>query len=117
MQIECINSLYKRIYGFFLTDNTDAVIYAGTDKVIFLHHTAGKDTGFDLPAFSIADSKTYSGVFVLIAHGKAFIVGVAAGTSKYPQATLDYSFLVVKVDYICHGFHRGNIESLQLICY
>ena len=41
-------------------DNTDAVIDAGTDKVIFLHHAAGKDTVFDLFAFSIADSKTYS---------------------------------------------------------
>ena len=114
----CINSLYKRIYGFFLADNADAVIDAGTDKVIFLHHAAGKDAGFDLLAFSIADSKTYSWMFVLIAHDKApFIVGVAAGTVKHPQATFDYSFLVVKVDYICHGFRRCNIESLQLICY
>ena len=40
-------------------------------------------------------------MFVLIAHRKApFIVGVAAGTVKHPQATFDYSFLVVKVDYI-----------------
>ena len=90
-------------YGFFLTNNTDAVIDAGTDKVIFLHHAAGKDTGFNLSAFSIADSKTYSWMFVLIAHRKApFIVGVAAGTVKHPQAKFDYSFLVVKVDYICH---------------
>ena len=78
-------------YGFFLTNNTDAVIDAGTDKVIFLHHAAGKNTGFDLFAFSIADSKTYSWMFVLIAHRKApFIVGVAAGTVKHPQATFDY---------------------------
>jgi len=42
-------------------------------------------------------------MFVLIAHRKApFIVGAAAGTVKHPQATFDYSFLVVKVDYICH---------------
>jgi hypothetical protein len=41
-------------------------------------------------------------MFVLIAHDKAFIVGVAAGTVKHPQAIFDYSFLVVKVDYICH---------------
>lgn len=48
---------------------------------------------------------------MLIAHRKApFIVGVAAGTVKHPQATFDYSFLVVKVDYICHGFHRSNRE-------
>lgn len=45
-------------------------------------------------------------MFVLIAHDKApFIEGVAAGTVKHTQATFDYSFLVVKVDYICHGFH------------
>ena len=50
-------------------------------------------------------------MFVLIAHRKApFIVGVAAGTVKHPQATFDYSFLVVKVDYICHGFRGSNIE-------
>ena len=100
--------MYKRIYSFFLTNNADAVIDAGTDKVIFLHHTAGKDTGFDLFTFSITDSKTYSWMFVLI---KApFIVGVAAGTVKHPQAIFDYSFLVVKVDYICHGFRGSNIE-------
>ena len=46
---------------------------------------------------------------MLIAHKKApFIVGVAAGTVNHPQATFDYSFLVVKVDYICHEF-RGAI--------
>ena len=98
-------------YSFFLADNADAVIDAGTDKVIFLHHATGKNAGFDLFAFSIADSKTYSWMFMLIAHRKApFIVGVAAGTVKHPQATFDYSFLVVKVDYICHGFHRSNRE-------
>ena len=103
--------MYKRIYSFFLANNADAVIDAGTDKVIFLHHAAGKNASFDLLAFSIADSKTYSWMFVLIAHRKApFIVGVVAGTVKHPQATFDYSFLVVKVDYICHGFRRCNIE-------
>ena len=82
-----------------------------SDKIILLHHAAGKDTSFDLLAFRIADSKTYSWMFVLIAHRKApFIVGVAAGTVKHPQATFDYSFLVVKVDYICHGLRRCNIE-------
>ena len=50
-------------------------------------------------------------MFMLIAHRKApFIVGVAAGTVNHQQATFDYSFLVVKVDYICHGFRRCNIE-------
>ena len=88
------------------------------DKVILLNHATGKNAGFDLLASSIAYSKTYSWMFVLIAHRKApFIVGVAAGTVKRPQATFDYSFLVVKVDYICHGFRGSNIESLQLICY
>jgi len=111
LQIQSINSLHKRIDSFFLANDADAVLDAGTDKVIFLHHAAGKDTGFDLLAFSIADSKTYSWVFVLIAHRKApFIVGVAAGTVKHPQAKFDYSFLVVKVDYICHEFRRCMIE-------
>jgi polysaccharide pyruvyl transferase WcaK-like protein len=111
LKIQSIDSLYKRIDSFFLTYNADSVIYAGTDEVIFLHHAAGKDAGFDLLAFSFADSKTYSWMFVLIAHGKApFIVGVAAGTIKHPQTTFDYSFLVVKVDYICHGLRRCNIE-------
>ena len=105
LQIQSINSLYKRIYGFFLADNAYAVIDAGTDKVILLHHAAGKDTGFDLFTFSIADSKTYCWMFVLIAHGKApFIVGMAAGTVKHPQAIFDYSFLVVKVDYMDSRF-------------
>lgn len=81
------------------------------ELIALLHHTAGKDTGFNLFAFSIADSKTYSWMFVLIAHRKApFIVGVVAGTVKQPQATFDYLFLVVKVDYICYGFRRCNIE-------
>ena len=76
-----------------LADNADAVIDAGSNKVIFLHHTTGKNAGFDLLAFSIADSKTYSWMFVLIAHRKApFIVGASAGTVKHQQATLDYSF-------------------------
>ena len=111
LQIQSINSLHKRIYGFFLAYNADAVIDAGTDKVIFLHHATGKNAGFDLFAFSIADSKTYSWMFVLIAHRKApFIVGVVAGTIKHPQATFGYSLLVVKVDYICHGLRRCNIE-------
>ena len=69
-------------------DNADAVIDAGTDKVIFFHHAAGKNTGFNLFTFSSTDSKTYSWMFVLIAHRKApFIVGVAAGTVKHSQAT------------------------------
>lgn len=99
LQIQSINSLHKWIYVFFIAYNADAVIDAGADKVIFLHHTAGKDAGFDLLVFSITDSKTHSWMFVLIAHDKApFIVGVAAGIVKHPQAAFDYAFLVVKVD-------------------
>ena len=62
--------LFKRksIYELFLVDNADAVIDAGTDKVIFLQHAAGKNMGFDVFAFSIDDSKAYGWVFVLIAH-------------------------------------------------
>ena len=57
--------------------------------------------GFNLSAFSIADSKTYCWTLVMIAHRKTpFIVGVAADMIKHPQATFDYSFLVVKVDYM-----------------
>lgn len=100
LRIQSINSLYKRIYSFFLADNADEVIDAGTDKVLFFHHATGKDAGFDLFAFSIADSKTYSWMFMLIAYRKApFIVGgVAAGTVKHPQATFDYSFLYIFCD-------------------
>ena len=40
-------------------------------------------------------STTYSWMFMLIAHRKApFIVGVATGTVKHLQATLDYSCLL-----------------------
>ena len=100
-----------RGYMVSFADNTDAVIDAGMEKVIFLHHAAGKDMAFDLFAFSIVDFKNYSWMFVLIAHRKALlIVGVAAGTIMHPQATLDYSFLIVKVDYICNGFRGSNIE-------
>lgn len=35
----------------FLPMNADAVIDAGTDKVIFFHHATGKDAGFNLFAF------------------------------------------------------------------
>ena len=88
--IQSINSLHKRMYGSFLASNADAIIDAGMEKVIVLHHAAGKDAGFDLFALSVTDSKTYSGVFVWIVHGKDhFIVGVAAGTVKLLQATFD----------------------------
>ncbi len=55
------------------------VIDAGTDKVIFLHHSAGKNTGFDLFAFSIGYSEADGWIFMFVAHGNAsFILGVAA---------------------------------------
>ena len=48
---------------------------------------------------------------MLIAHGKApFVLAVAAGVTNNLTATGIYSFLVVKVDYICHGFRGSNIE-------
>jgi len=40
---------------------------------------------------------------MLIAHSFApFVMGVAAGVINHLTATGIYSFLVVKVDYICH---------------
>ena len=41
-------------------------------------------------------------------------MGAAAGTVKHPQAALEYSFLVVKVDYICQRFHRSNRKLLNI---
>ena len=35
LQIQCINSVYKRIYGFFLVDNADAVVYAGICRLLW----------------------------------------------------------------------------------
>jgi len=75
--------MYQRICGFFLANNTDAIIDAWTDKVIFLRHATGKDANFDLFMFSIVDSKTYGWIFMLIAYGKAlFMVSLVAGTNK-----------------------------------
>lgn len=42
-----------------------------TDKVIFFHHSAGKNPGFNLFAFSIRNSETDGWIFVLIAHSFA----------------------------------------------
>ena len=44
---------------------------AGTDKVIFLHHSAGKNPGFDLFSFSVSYSEADGWIFMLIAHGNA----------------------------------------------
>ena len=64
---------------FLFCHNTDAVVDTETDEVIFLHHSAGKNTGFDLLSFSIGNSETDSRIFMFAAHGNApFIFGVAA---------------------------------------
>ena len=42
-----------------------------TDEVIFLHHSAGKNTGFNLFSFSVSNSETDGWIFMLIAHGNA----------------------------------------------
>ena len=47
------------------------VLDAGTDKVIFFHHSASKNSGFDLFTFSVRNSKADSWIFMLIAHGNA----------------------------------------------
>lgn len=91
--------LYKRIDSFFLTDNGDAVIYAGTDEVIFLHHSTSKNTCFNLFAFSIRTSKTDSWGVMLVTHGNAPFVlnGSRVMVLNHSQATVDYSQLVVKM--------------------
>lgn len=80
LQVQSIHSLYQRIDGFFLAHNTDAVVDTVTDEVIFLHHSAGKNTGFDLFSFSVCNSEADSWIFMFATHGNApFIFGVAAG--------------------------------------
>ena len=119
MKIQSIDSLYKRIDSFFLTDNADAVIYAGTDEVIFLHHSTGSDASFNLFAFSIRNSKTYSWVFVLVTHGNAPFVldGSRVMILNHSQATVDYSqFNIKDVDYVKPS-DRLLCEIVLLICY
>lgn len=66
--------------GFFLAHNVDAVVNAGTDEVIFLHHSAGKNTGFNLFSLSVCNSEADGWIFMFATHGNApFILGVAAG--------------------------------------
>ena len=48
----------RGIYGFSLANTTDAVVDAGTDKVVLLFHTACKNTGFNFLAFGVGDSET-----------------------------------------------------------
>lgn len=77
---------------WFLSNNADAVVDTGTDKVIFLHHSAGKNPGFDLFSLSVSNSKADGWVFMLIAHGNApFILAVAAGVIDNLTATGIYS--------------------------
>jgi hypothetical protein len=80
--------LHQSIYGFFLTNNADSVVDAGTDEVIFLHHSTGKNTGFDLFTFSVSNSEADGWTFMLITHGNApFVLAVEAGVidSLLPQ--------------------------------
>lgn len=80
------------IYGFFPANNADAVVDAGTNKVIFLHHSAGKDPGFNLFSFSVSNSEADGWIFVFIAHGNApFVLAVAAGVTDTLIATGIYS--------------------------
>ena len=68
------------------------VVDAGTDKVIFLHHSAGKNPGFDLFSFSVSNSEADGWIFMLIAHGNApFDLVVAAGVIDNLTATGIYS--------------------------
>ena len=86
----------------FLTNNTNAVVNAGTDEVIFLHHSTGSDVRFDLFTFSIKNSKTDSWVFMLVTHGNAPFVlnGSKVMILNHSQATVDYSQFVVKMQII-----------------
>ena len=87
-----IYSLYQRIYSFFLANDTDTVINTRTDEVIFLHHSAGKNTGFDLFTFSVTNSEADGWIFMLIAHSNApFVLAVAAGVIDNLTATGIYS--------------------------
>ena len=84
--------MHQRIYGFFLTNNADSVLDAGTDEVIFLHHSAGKNTGFNLFSFSVSNSEADGWIFMLIAHGNApFVLAVAGGVIDNLTATGIYS--------------------------
>ena len=68
------------------------VVNAGTDKIIFLHHSAGKNPGFDLFSFSVSNPETDGWIFMLIAHGIApFVWAVVAGVIDNPTATGIYS--------------------------
>ena len=64
----------------------------GTDKVIFLHHSAGKNTCFDLFSLSVSNSEADGWIFMFIAHGNApFVLAVAEGVIDNMTATGIYS--------------------------
>lgn len=84
------------IYGFFLANDADAVVDAGTDKIIFLHHSAGKNTGFDLFSLSVSNSEADGWIFMLILMVLRLpFLGRQQAQSMHPLATVDYSFFVV----------------------
>ena len=69
-----------------------SVVDAGTDEVIFLHHSAGKNTGFDLFTFSVSNFEADGWIFMLITHGNApFVLAVEAGVIDSLTATGIYS--------------------------
>ena len=91
----------KGIYSFFLANNADVVVDAGTDEVIFLHHSAGKNTGFYLFSFSVSDSEADGWIFMLIVHGKApFVLAVATGVIDNLTATGIYLLMSVILGWI-----------------
>lgn len=60
--------------------------------MIFLHHSAVKNTCFDLFPLSVSNSETDGWIFMLIAHGNApFVLAVAAGVIDNLTATEIYS--------------------------
>ena len=61
-------------------------------KVIFLHHSASKNSGFDLFPFSVSNPEADGWIFMLIAHGNApFVLAVVAGGIDNLTATGIYS--------------------------
>ena len=68
------------------------IVDTGTNKVIFLYHSTGKNSGFDLFPFCVSNSKADGWIFMLIAHGNApFVLAVAAGVIDNLTATGIYS--------------------------
>ncbi len=83
-----VTLLVASCYGFFLTNNADAVVNEKTDKVIFFHHSTGKNGCLHLFMFGIRDSETDSWIFMFITHGNApFVLAVAAGIIDSLMAT------------------------------